>query len=158
MLVCAASFCDLVVWTEVDIVTVRVRYDHAFANSCLEKAEFFFNNVVLPELCGNLFTKGRQHESAKTMQEINTVMQKPATDKGAQAPLSAQKPGKGLRAPLSPQKTPSYAQTASGVCFCKQDSQDNTITCVNENCSIWEFHRACVKIKRKPSVKVLQNW
>ncbi|XP_077354672.1 uncharacterized protein LOC144002880 isoform X2 [Festucalex cinctus] len=51
------DFCDFVVWTKSDIYIERVHPDPVFWAGVVEKAEFFFQKALLPELLGRAFTR-----------------------------------------------------------------------------------------------------
>ena len=55
--VCNVDYCDFIVWTERDVHIERILPDIAFWDQVVSKAADFFQQAILPELTGKLFTK-----------------------------------------------------------------------------------------------------
>ncbi len=76
MFVTESAYCDFVVWTQRDLVVVRVLPDVRFWETCLQKAQEFFLKVSLPELVCCHYTQG-----ASTMQPSRVMAVKPPCNK-----------------------------------------------------------------------------
>ncbi|KAH9373828.1 hypothetical protein HPB48_007450 [Haemaphysalis longicornis] len=54
--VCGVAYCDLVVWTPMELHIKRVLRDHTFVQKMLASTRKFFTHVILPELFTECFT------------------------------------------------------------------------------------------------------
>ena len=52
-----AKYCDFVVWSPCEFVTLRINPDAEFISQVVDKVTKFFKLGVLPELVGKWFTK-----------------------------------------------------------------------------------------------------
>lgn len=51
------AYCDFIVWTCKDVHIERIYPDEQFWLECVEKAQLFFSNAILPELIGKWFSR-----------------------------------------------------------------------------------------------------
>lgn len=51
------KYCDLVLWSPKDFLTIRVESDFHFWETAMTKASTFHERVIMPELLGKFFTK-----------------------------------------------------------------------------------------------------
>ncbi|KAH7958673.1 hypothetical protein HPB49_004137 [Dermacentor silvarum] len=56
MFVCKKTYCDVVVWTTKDFVTLRVYKVSSLCKSMVQRCQLYFECVVLPELCFSHWT------------------------------------------------------------------------------------------------------
>ena len=68
MLVCRVNICFFVVYTKVDLVALRIRYDEKFCDSIIPKCKLFALNVLMPELTGKYFTETRYKQQPVVIQ------------------------------------------------------------------------------------------
>ena len=54
---CEAKYCDIVVWSEKDIIIKRIFPDLEFIESALDKSTLFFKYAILPEVLGKFYTR-----------------------------------------------------------------------------------------------------
>ena len=64
LLVTGKDFCDFIVWTKEDFFLERISKDPIRCLEITEKSQHFFQNVILPELVGKIYTRSLQESSA----------------------------------------------------------------------------------------------
>ena len=67
--VCEVDTCYFVVWSPSEIVCIEVFKDESFFQNCLPIADSFIDNVLLPEVVAQRFTR-----ETKPLSEVNTLM------------------------------------------------------------------------------------
>ena len=113
---------DFVMWSDSELVIIRIAFDGDFINSAIEKATVFFKHGVLPELLGKWYTKPPVQKNSS---ECITSSHNEVTD---------------------------YAGESSEECWCYCRGEDigEMILCDNERCEIKWFHTSCLRITKIP--------
>lgn len=122
MHICQAKYCDFVVWSQSEVVTLRVEPDKPFIDEVLKSITAFHQLCVMPELIS-------KHYSNRF---------------GVDSSVSAQSPSE-----PSPRALATSADT-SDVCICKTGKVDELVTCSNMQCSVKKFHLSCTRLKKVP--------
>ncbi|KAH7953706.1 hypothetical protein HPB49_011505 [Dermacentor silvarum] len=65
MLVCKKTYCDVIVWTTKDFVTLRVYKDSSLCKSMVQRCQLYFECAVLPELCFSHWTNRGSCDTSK---------------------------------------------------------------------------------------------
>ena len=124
MHICHATYCDFVVWSEEDVIVLRISPCDIFIKSAIDKATEFFKYCLLPELIGKWYSKAPVYQ-CKTVH---------------------------TREPLVDITSSSQHDTLKNEkwCFCGSEESGTMIGCDNDNCPIQWFHTLCLKIKSIP--------
>ena len=124
MHICHATYCDFVVWSEEDVIVLRISPCDIFIKSAIDKATEFFKYCLLPELIGKWYSKAPVYQ-CKTVH---------------------------TREPLVDITSSSQHDTSKNEkwCFCRSEESGTRIGCDNDNCPIQWFHTLCLKIKSIP--------
>lgn len=116
-------YCDFIVWLSEDIHIERIYPDEEFMASCIEKAQYFFQNAVLPELIGKFYSRP------------DTV----STNLPSESSICE-----------SQQDTSTDEQV---YCYCKGPESGKMIGCDNQSCPFQWFHFDCLNLKAPPRAK-----
>ena len=123
---CGVSYCDFVVWREVELFVQRIYPNENFMAMALEVTSFI-KFGILPELLGKWYSK---------------------------APVSSSVGCRDLHQTEDISSQPSNSSSHEKVlCYCKQEEEGEMIACDHEQCSIVWFHTACLWITSIPKGK-----
>lgn len=124
-----SKYCAFVVWTQKDLVVVRVMPDVKFWESCLQKAQEFFLKVSLPELICHHYT-----QDASTP-EPSRVMAVKSCNTLTVPQVKGQKRAR--------KRTTENKENMWCVCQ-GPEGLDDMVACDNKNCATEWFHLSCV--------------
>jgi hypothetical protein len=184
MLVCRVNICFFIVYTKVDLVALRIRYDEKFCDSILPKCKLFALNVLMPELIGKYFTETRykQHPVVTQIPDLSettltvvhplmditrsqnvskpNVLSEPQNNKLSKSieNSNAVIPNDLNQVNLIPIHN-SNANNSSmySPCFCNVFRfNEDMIICNNISCRVREYHKCCLlKLGKK---RFGENW
>ena len=126
MYICHATYYDFVVWSEADVMVLRINPCDMFIKSAIERATEFFKYCILPELLGKWYSKAPIYR------------------------CKAVHP----REPLVDITSSSQNDNALDKwCFCRSGESGVMIAYDNDDCPMQWFHTRCLKIKSIPKGK-----
>lgn len=124
--VCKRSYCDFVVWSEMEVIQERIEVDGDFFKSFEPDVQHFFTYSILPEIIGKWYTRA------------------PVADSSGIVPVPN---------PITDPQDGDDEDYEKLWCYCNQPSYGLMISCDNDSCPIIWFHGDCLRIRRPPKGK-----
>lgn len=177
-------FVFFIVYTKVDLVALRIRYDEKFCDSILPKCKLFALNVLMPELIGKYFTETRykQHPvvtqipdlSETTLTVVHPLMDITRSQNVSKPNVLSEPQNNKLSKPIENSNAvipndlnqvnliPIHNSNANNSsmyspCFCNVVRlNEDMIICNNISCRVREYHKCCLlKLGKK---RFGENW
>ena len=122
--------CDFIVWTQKDLVILRILLDEPFVEGTLVELQHFVITAVLPEMIGKWYSR-------KPIADENGIVSEPANPNTS-------------KSTFQDEDDEDYTKL---WCYCDKPSYGDMVSCDNKACTIQWFHFDCLSLRAPPKGK-----